>query len=99
LEDLIMSETFWIIAEIIAGIAILGIVSAAITAVMVPLLSKRPSSIEILGERYARGELTREQYMQMCRDLGMGVADEEGILMGIAPGREADSAPASRKPT
>jgi uncharacterized membrane protein len=66
-----MNETFWIIAEIIAGIGILGLLSAVITAVMVPFLSKSTGAKEILGQRYARGEVTRDQYLQMRDDLGI----------------------------
>jgi len=70
-----MSEIAWIVAEIIVGIALLGILSAVITAVMVPWLARvgtpRPARAEeILAERYARGELTRDQYLHMRQDLG-----------------------------
>ena len=78
-----MSDTFWIIGEIIGGIAILGFLSAVITAVMVPLLNKVSRHVgaeQILGERYARGELTREEYQQMRRDLGIGAEAEEERL-------------------
>jgi hypothetical protein len=51
-EGIAMSETFWIIGEIIVGIALLGLLSAVVTAVMVPFLnklSKRSGAAEILG--------------------------------------------------
>jgi uncharacterized membrane protein len=86
-----MNETFWIIGEIIVGIAILGLLSAVVTAVMVPLLnkfSKHAGAAEILGERYARGELTREQYLQMRQDLGIG-SDAEASLGPMPLGRRA----------
>jgi uncharacterized membrane protein len=68
-----MSETFWIIAEITAGIGILGIVSAVITAIMVPFLNKQAGPWETLKARYARGELSREQFEKMRQDMGLGV--------------------------
>ena len=74
-----MSETFWIIGEIIVGIGVLGFLSAVITAVMVPLLNKASKHVgaeQILGERYARGEITREQYLQMRQDLDIGAGAE-----------------------
>lgn len=81
-----MSDAALIIAEIIAGIAVLGLLSAVITYVMVRLLSPTPPAVEILQQRYARGELTREQYMQMQQDLGLttvaaglnGTAESDG---------------------
>lgn len=82
-KEMAMSDTFWIIGEIIAGVAILGFLSAVITAVMVPLLnkvSKHVGAEQILGERYARGELTREQYLQMRQDLGIGAEADEDRL-------------------
>lgn len=74
-----MNETFWIVGEIIVGIAVLGVLSAVVTAVMVPFLdrvSKRHGPAEILQERYAKGELSREQYQEMRQDLGFGIAAE-----------------------
>jgi hypothetical protein len=72
-----MSETTLVIGEIIIGIAFLGLVSAVITIIMVRLLPKgRSHAAEILDERYARGELTPDQYAQMRRnianDVGVG---------------------------
>ena len=80
-----MNETFWIIGEIIVGIAILGLGSAVVTAVMAPFLdkrTKRPATAAILGERYARGELTREQYLQMRHDLEIDAEVGEVLATG-----------------
>jgi uncharacterized membrane protein len=65
-----MSDTFWIIGEIIVGIALLTILGSAI-AVVLPRLTPEASgrSSAILDRRYARGELTREQYLQMREDM------------------------------
>jgi uncharacterized membrane protein len=80
-----MNETFWIIGEIIVGIAILGLGSAVVTAVMAPFLdkrTKRPATAAILGERYARGELSRAQYVQMREDLGIDADNGEVVSAG-----------------
>ncbi len=71
-----MNEMALVVAEIIVGIALLGVLAAVVTAVMVPRLSRitpadRPTPESILAERYARGELTREQLAQMRQDLGL----------------------------
>jgi hypothetical protein len=100
MEEMSMSETFWIMAEITVGIAFLGILSAVITAIMVPLLNKldkRSRAMEILAERYAQGELTREQYTQMRQDLGMGAADEARQSIEPADGRDTELVIGSRQ--
>jgi uncharacterized membrane protein len=95
-----MSETFWIIGEIIVGIALLGLLSAVITAVLVPLLNKegkRSGATEILGERFARGELTREQYDQMRQDLGISANPEDGLHTPQEDGRKVARGTISRQ--
>lgn len=80
-----MNETFWIVGEIIVGIGVLGVLSAVVTAVMVPFLdhvSKRRGPAEILQERYAKGELTREQFLQMREDLGASPDVGEAMTAG-----------------
>jgi uncharacterized membrane protein len=96
-EGTTMSETFWIIGEIIVGIAFLGVLSAVVTLIMTRLLSKPPGAAEILGERYARGELTREQYERMRQDTGIGPVAGEGLRAGTADGRDAGVALGSRQ--
>jgi uncharacterized membrane protein len=94
-----MSETFWIIGEIIIGIALLGLLSAVVTAVMVPRLNKLDKHVgpaAILGERYARGELTREQYAQMRQDLGIGVGVGEGLSAPTVDARDLGAFPGKR---
>jgi uncharacterized membrane protein len=81
-----MNETFWIIAEVFVGAGVLGLLSAVITAIMVPLLSKYPETEEILRKRYARGELTREQYAQIRQDLANGAAPDIKVGPPIALG-------------
>jgi hypothetical protein len=69
-----MTETTFVIGEIIIGIAFLGVVSAVITVIMVRLLPKgRSHAAEILDERYARGELAPDQYAQMRRNIAIEV--------------------------
>ena len=84
-----MSDTFWIVGEIIVGIAILGLLSAVITLIMTRLLSKPPAAAEVLSERYARGELKREQYLQMRQDLGISADAAEALRPAPLAGREA----------
>lgn len=77
-----MSETVLIIAEIIVGIALLGVLSAVITVIVVRMLpAGRSRAAEILDERYARGELTRDQYDQM-----------QGELESVRPGTRSGTA-------
>ena len=86
-----MNDTFWIVGEIIVGIAVLGVLSAVVTAVMVPFLdhvSKRHGAAEILAERYAKGEVTREQYEHMRQDLGIGLTVPEAPRAGSMDERE-----------
>jgi hypothetical protein len=85
-----MSDTYWIIAEISVGIGFLGVGSALVTVVVSRWLEKPRPAAEILAERYARGELTPEQYRQMRTDLGpeLATADNSG------PGESDDSASA-----
>jgi putative membrane protein len=81
-----MHGTTLVIFEIFAGIAFLGILAAVITVVMtrwtgkdwaeLGAAAKGGTAEEILRQRYARGELTREQYQQMRQDLGPGAAAE-----------------------
>jgi uncharacterized membrane protein len=81
-----MNETFWIIAEVFVGVGLLGLLSAVITAIMVPLLSKYPGTEEILRKRYARGELTREQYDQIRQDLTNNTASDARMGPPVALG-------------
>lgn len=71
-----MNEVAWLIAEIIVGIAFLGVLAAVVTAVMVPRLARLGTphwaAETALDERYARGEVTRDEYAQIRRDLGLG---------------------------
>jgi len=64
-----MSELTLIIGEIIIGIALLAVLSAVITVVVVRLLSPTSRADEILRLRYAQGELTRDEFIQRRRDI------------------------------
>ncbi|HUY98842.1 MAG TPA: SHOCT domain-containing protein [Thermomicrobiaceae bacterium] len=67
-----MSGTSWIVAEVFVGIVLLMIVGGLLGVFVPRMLGESPSSPdEILNRRYARGELTREQYLQMRQDLGI----------------------------
>ena len=94
-----MSDTFWIVGEIIVGIAILGLLSAPITLIMTRLLAKPPAAAEVLSERYARGELTREQYLQMRQDLGIGADSAKALRHAPLDEREAGTGAGSRRST
>lgn len=63
---------WWGIAGMVFGLAVLvGLVLLVIWAVrqVAPPAGTAPRALEVLKERYARGEITREQYEQMRRDL------------------------------
>jgi len=95
-----MNETALIIGEIILGIAFLGAVSAVITLLMVRKLPRgRSRAAEILDERYARGELSSEQYQQMRREVGIRADAEESLTFPSANGVDVVGAPSSRRPT
>lgn len=83
-----MSELEFIIAEVIIGIGLLGLLSAVVTAVMVPLLNRQSRVAEILRERYAKGDLSREQYEQMRRDLATVAPSAGGFVAPRANDRE-----------
>ena len=64
------------------GMAVFGWLFMALIVVLVVYLiwstarggdrprSARGSALEVLGERYARGEIEREEYLQRKKDLG-----------------------------
>jgi putative membrane protein len=58
---------FWL--ALVAGIVVL-VVWAVRQAGSRPRDERGPDAVEILRQRYARGELSREQFEQMKRDLG-----------------------------
>ncbi len=64
-----MTQTTWIIAEIFMGIALLTILTALVARWFGPPGQRDP--VQILRERYARGELSRAEYQQMATDLGI----------------------------
>jgi hypothetical protein len=87
-----MTETTFVIGEIIVGIAFLGVVSAVITVIMVRLLPKgRSRAAEILDERYARGELAPDQYAQMRRNIAIQVGVGEIPPVPSVNGAAADT--------
>lgn len=63
-----MSDVVIVVAEIIVGIAFLTVVGGLV-AVLVSRLQVKPSPADVLEERYARGELTHDQFEQSRRDL------------------------------
>ena len=80
-----MHGTPLIILEIFAGIAFLTVLGAAIGVVMGRMFGTEPPGGKpesILRQRYARGELTREQYQQMRWDLGLGSEPSPGSVDG-----------------
>ncbi len=50
----------WLVRRLSSGASLQGALTAG---------GARPSAKEILQERYARGEITREQYQEMLSDL------------------------------
>ncbi|HET9017591.1 MAG TPA: hypothetical protein VFN57_18465 [Thermomicrobiaceae bacterium] len=67
-----MSGSNWMVLEIFAGIVLLMIVGGLLGVFVPRMLGESPSSPEeTLNRRYARGELTREQYLQIRDDMGL----------------------------
>ena len=69
---MILQTVFWL--GLIAGIVLLIVWavrrnSRALASASSDAVSGRPSAKDILQARYARGEITREQYQQMLSDL------------------------------
>ena len=95
-----MTETTLVVGEIIVGIALLGVVSAVITVIMVRLLPKgRTRAAEILDERYARGELSPEHYAQMRRNIAIQVGVGEIRPVPAVNGADAVGAGGARRTT
>lgn len=92
-----MSETGWIIAEIFIGIAFLTLLTAVLTRLMGEGSKKRRPA-EILDERYARGELTHEQYVQMRQDLDLSAISEDGLGTARAESRGTRTLSGTRQP-
>ena len=63
---LVLNLVFWV--GLIAGLIVL--VVWAIRRARVPSGIGQPTAKEILQARYARGEITREQYQLMQQDIG-----------------------------
>lgn len=59
----------WIFGILIWGLIIFGVVALFRTMTGNSSPSVRRSALDILEERYARGEIDRNQYEQMRRDL------------------------------
>jgi putative membrane protein len=58
---------FWLIVAIVVAYLIYNLIKSG--KILVPSRPAIRSAEDILSERYAKGELTREQYMQMKEDL------------------------------
>jgi uncharacterized membrane protein len=63
-----MSDAVQLIAAVVLGIAFLAVFGTALAVVVVRLFS-RSTSIEILRERYARGEIDAAAYDEMRKRL------------------------------
>ena len=84
-----MNDTVLIVGEIILGIALLTALTAVLTVWATRMTTKR-SALEILHERYARGELSHEQYELVRRDVELdSVSSAEPrppLVAGLGPG-------------
>lgn len=69
---MIFGGIFWIILIVLGVMVVVWIVrSPSSDAMRAHALSERGSSaLSILEERYARGEIKREEYLEKKRDLG-----------------------------
>ena len=69
---MILQMVFWV--GLIAGVALLVVwairrSARTTTSMSSYAISSQPTARDILQARYARGEITREQYQQMLNDL------------------------------
>jgi Short C-terminal domain len=92
-----MSETAVIIGEIIVGIALLSVLTMLLTVWASRLLGKGSAAGKILRERYARGELTREQFEQMRQDLGTTTLTGDSLSVSMPNGRHVGVGRGSRE--
>ncbi len=61
----------WLIFLVLAVAAVVWLVRAIPHAGASPPRSeRRPAGLEVLDERYAKGEIQRDEYLQKKRDLG-----------------------------
>ena len=58
---------FWLVVLVLIAYLIYKLIKKE--KEIVPSVTSGKSAMDILAERYAKGELTREQYMQMKEDL------------------------------
>lgn len=67
---MILQLVFWVVLLVgIVSLVIWAARSIGRSAALPRVASGQPSAKEILQDRYARGEITREQYQQMLNDL------------------------------
>jgi putative membrane protein len=61
----------WLLILVILIVAVVWFVrSGSQTASLPPYEPQRSSGLDVLNERYARGEINREEYLQKKADLG-----------------------------
>ncbi len=61
---------FWVLVIVAVASFVRWVADSGRGAMTVPRTPGAESSLEILNARYARGEITREQYLQMRQDVG-----------------------------
>ncbi|MDE2230431.1 MAG: SHOCT domain-containing protein [Alphaproteobacteria bacterium] len=65
-----MMSLFWVLLMVIAVMAVVWLVRASATGGRYPPRNERDASgLDVLGERFARGEINRDEYLQRKRDL------------------------------
>jgi putative membrane protein len=68
---LILSLVFWLgLLAVLTLLVVWAIRRAPVRAATVSYANGQPTAIEILQARYARGEITREQYELAKKDIG-----------------------------
>ena len=67
-----MAGAILLVITIVLGLAFLTVVGAAVGVVVPRLVPGKPTPEAILRERYARGEITAEQFDEMRRHLTAG---------------------------
>jgi putative membrane protein len=62
---------FWLVPLILLGLVVAYAAGWRPGNAQQPSRPQEPSPLDVLKARYARGELSREEYQEMRRDLGV----------------------------
>ena len=60
----------WVVVLIAIVALVVWLVRSSASAGMHPLSARRSPGLEVLEERYARGDISRDEYLQKKKDIG-----------------------------